>query len=162
MVGITREEGCKVGSICIPSLRKESNIRRNSVEQALNFLPKHVENGLPGRFSGFTSGVGADTISVVTCRKTPAERLPWGCKFWSLQKGDNMKLRHLAAIAVLLTLGCQSGDTSTPTVDTPAAADTPTAADTPAAADTSDATTSIDSATEDKLMKVSLNVTGMK
>ena len=67
------------------------------------------------------------------------------------QKGDNMKLRHLAAIAVLLTLGCQSGDTpSTPAEDDVNATDTPAA------------TSSVEPVTEDTLMKVSLNVTGMK
>ena len=69
-----------------------------------------------------------------------------------------MKLRHLAAIAVLLTLGCQSGDTSTPQVEDVNATDTPAVT----ATETPDATSSVDPATEDKLMKVSLNVTGMK
>ena len=69
-----------------------------------------------------------------------------------------MKLRHLAAIAVLLTLGCQSGDTSsTPSADDANATETPAAT-----TDTTDSTSSIDPVTDDQLMKVSLNVTGMK
>ncbi len=94
---------------------------------------------------------------LLLAEKHTADRLPWVCKIWSLQKGDNMKLRHLAAIAVLLTLGCQSGESSS----TPQAEDV-NAADTPAATDTPDATSSVDPVTDDQLMKVSLNVTGMK
>jgi alkylhydroperoxidase/carboxymuconolactone decarboxylase family protein YurZ len=63
-----------------------------------------------------------------------------------------MKLRHLAAIAVLLTLGCQSGDTQS----TPPAEEDVNTTDAPAA------TSSVEPVTEDTLMKVSLNVTGMK
>ncbi len=96
------------------------------------------------------------TVEPIGCRllladEHAAESLPWDCEIWSLQKGDNMKLRHLAAIAVLLTLGCQSGDTSS----TPLEEDV-NSTDTPAA------TSSVDPVTEDTLMKVSLNVTGMK
>jgi hypothetical protein len=62
-----------------------------------------------------------------------------------------MKLRHLAAFAVLLTLGCQPGDSSsTPPEENVSATDTPAA------------TTTVDPGTDEKLMKVSLNVAGMK
>jgi hypothetical protein len=117
-------------------------------------LPKQVENRVASRVLRiYDSGWKRYDTGLLLADSHTAV----GCRFWSLQKGDNMKLRHLAAIAVLLTLGCQSGDTPS----TPQAEDT-NATETSAATDTSDSTSSVDPVTEDTLMKVSLNVTGMK
>ena len=64
--------------------------------------------------------------------------------------GDAMKLKHLAALLVLLTLGCAGDGTSTPATPEADASATSTAASTSEAP------------VADGLTKVSLAVTGMR
>ena len=134
-----------------PRLREQANIRPDSPGSKSNFPEKLAEIGLDGRVSRIYDGPCSRYHIVLSLAARQADELPWGRRYGSLQKGDNMKLRHLAAIAVLLTLGCQSGDTpSTPPAEDVNATDTPAA------------TSSVEPVTEDKLMTVSLNVTGMR